>query len=286
MAIKEAVEAMAIPNLTVEDRLYVHGTDIREEPMLLPNPIARPAVNVDDEVLQSMVGTSTQRIRHYQCIRVIDWRGELVTSLYLRFPIHSGRMFCEYNNFLLGPLKEEFHRADGMAVTIELREILSIMRRSAVATIGLWPRSPRVIFKPLTSTREASREQREVERNPLFDYGASRTALDHVRSTHYRRFFQRVDKEMYAKLLERLVFDKIIEVLSSHGVDTSLLDESRQTIINNGVMTGGGAITAGNIAAGTGAGIFNRVRGAMSATHGSGESGGGGGENAGSGGGS
>ena len=286
-AISEAVEATAIPNLTVEDRLYVHGTDIREEPMLLPNSMARPVVNVDDEVLRSMVGTSTQRIRHYQCIRVIDWRGELVMSLYLRFPVHSGRMFCEFNNFLLGPLKDEIHRADGMAATIELREVLLIARRSGVATIGLWPRSPRVIFKPLTSTRQAGRQQKEVERNPLFDYGAARTALDRVRSNHYRRFFQRVDKEMYAKFLERLVFDKVIEVLSSHGVDTSPLDESRQTIINNGVMTGGGAITAGNIAAGAGAGIVNRVRGAMSVTHGAGESGGkpsGGGENAGSGG--
>jgi hypothetical protein len=267
-AIRQAVEDLALPNLTVEDRLYVQGTDIRGDPALLPSPTGRPATNVDQAVLESMIGSSAQRIRHYQCIRVIDWRGELVVSLYLRFPIHSDHMFCEYNNFLLTPLKEQLHRADGLRMTIELRQALAILGRSAVATIGLWPRSPRLIFKPLTSGREARRKLKEAERNPLFDHGASHTALDRVRSTEYRRFFQRVDKEMYVKLLERMVLDTIIEVLSHHGIDTSLIDESRATIINNGVMTGGGSIHTENLAAGAGAGIINRVRGAMSATRG------------------
>jgi hypothetical protein len=267
-AIRGAVEQLAIPNLTIEDRLYVQGTDIHEDPILLSHPTARPASNVEEAVLQDSIGTSMHRIRHYQCIRVIDWRGELVVSLYLRFPIHSGRMFCEYNNFLLTPLKEDLHRVDGLGTKIELRQTLAILGRSAAATIGLWPRSPKVLFKPLTRIRAAGRTQREVERNPQFDHGACHTALDRVRSAHYRRFFQRVDKEMHVKLLERLVLDKIIEVLSKHGVDTSPIDESRATIINHGVMTGGGSVTAENLAVGSGAGIVHRVRSAMSATRG------------------
>jgi hypothetical protein len=278
-AVREAIEALGIPNLSVEDRLYVQGTDIRSDPDLLPEPTGRPASTIDTAVVQSMIGNSTQRIRHYQCIRVVDWRGELVVSLYLRFPIQSGRMFCEYNNFLLPALKEELHRADALGTSLELRQVVSIFRRSGLATLGLWPRSPRVIFKPLTRTREGSRQLKEVERNPLFDYGARHTALDRVRSTHYRRFFQRVDKEMYVKVLERVVLDKIIEVLSAHGIDTSPIDETRATIINHGVMTGGGSVTAQNLAVGSSAGIVNRVRGAMSAAQGDGTpSGGGGGE--------
>jgi hypothetical protein len=269
VAIRNAVQALGISNLTVEDRLYVQGTDIRGDLALLPNPASRPASSVDPAVLQGMIGTSSHRVRHYQCIRVIDWRGELVVSLFLRFPIQSGRMFCEYNNFLLTPVKEELHRADGLAARIELRQVTSILRRSGLATIGLWPRSPRVIFKPLTRSREASRQRREVERNPLFDHGARPTALDRVRSANYRRFFQRVDKEMYVKMLERIVLDKIIDVLSAHGINTSIIDESRATIINNGVMSGG-SVTAENLAVGSNAGIFNKVRGAMGASRGSG----------------
>jgi hypothetical protein len=282
-AVREAIEALGIPNLSVEDRLYVQGTDIRYDPDLLPHPTGRPASTTDATVVQSMIGNSTHRMRHYQCVRVVDWRGELVVSLYLRFPIQSERMFCEYNNFLLPALKEELHRADALGTSLELRQVLSIFRRSGLATLGLWPRSPRVILKPLTRSREAGRKLKEVERNPLFDYGARRTALDHVRSTNYRRFFQRVDKEMYVKLLERVVLDKVIEVLSRHGIDTSPIDESRATIINNGVMTGG-PLTAQNLAVGSGAGIVNRVRGAMGAARGSGASGGGGGDESSSGG--
>jgi hypothetical protein len=269
-AVRKGIEALGIPNLSVEDRLYVQGTDIRYDPDLLPHPTGRPASTIETTVMQSMIGNSTQRIRHYQGVRVVDWRGELVVSLYLRFPIRSGRMFCEYNNFLLPPLKEELHRADALGTSLELRQVLSIFRRSGLATLGLWPRSPRVILKPLTRSREVSRKLKEVERNPLFDYGARHTALDRVRSTNYRRFFQRVDKEMYVKLLERLVLDKIIEVLSKHDIDTSSIDETRATIINNGVMTGGGSVTAQNLAVGSSAGIVNRVRGAMSAARGSG----------------
>lgn len=265
-AIRDKIEALGITGLTVEDRLYVQGTDIRGDLALLATAAARPASNVSQQVLDTMIGTSTHRVRHYQCIRVIDWRGELVVSLYLRFPIQSGRMFCEYNNFLLTPVKEELHRADGLAARIELRHITSILRRSVLATIGLWLRSPSVIFKPLTHSRHTARERREVERNPLFDHGARPTALDRVRSTHYRRFFQRVDKEMYVKLLERVILDQVVEVLSAHGIDTSVIDESRATIINNGVMTGGGSITADNIAVGQNAGIITKMRGAVSAT--------------------
>ncbi|HEY2140606.1 MAG TPA: hypothetical protein VGG98_00935 [Solirubrobacteraceae bacterium] len=283
-AVREAIDALGIANLSIEDRLYVQGTDIRYDPDLLPHPTRPPASTTDAAVVQSMIGNMTHRIRHYQCVRVVDWRGELVVSLYLRFPIQSGRMFCEYNNFLLPPLKEEIHRADGLGASIELRQVAAILRRSGLATLGLWPRSPRVILKPLTRSREASRKLKEVERNPLFDYGARHTALDRVRSTNYRRFFQRVDKEMYVKLLERLVLDKIIEVLSQHGIDTSPIDETRATIVNNGVMTGGGSVTAQNLAVGSNAGIVNRVRGAMSAARGAGATNTGGGGESGAGG--
>jgi hypothetical protein len=260
-AIKQAIEAFAIPNLSVEDRLYVHGTDIRDDQHLLSHPTARPAASVDAALLREMIGDSMHRIRHYQCVRVLDWRGELVVSMYLRFPIRNGRMFCECSNFLLTPLKEELHRADALGANVELSQAFSILRRSAAATIGLWPRSPRVVFRPLTRSRDAGRKLRDAARDPLFDYGAPRTALDRVRSTGYRRYFQRVDKEMYVKLLERTVLDKVIDVLNRHGVDTGLLDESRATIINNGVMTGGGSLTAENLAVGANPSVLKRAVG-------------------------
>jgi hypothetical protein len=262
--VERALRELAIPNLTIADRLFVSGADIREDRNLLPDPIARPVWNVPGKALERFILSSTHRIRHYECITVVDWRGELVVSLFLRFSIRNGRLFCELSDFLLAPLKSELHRIDGQGAQIELRHVLAIVGRSLLATPWLSLRAPRIVFKPLGRSRKRAKRAKQVERDPFFDYGAACTALDRVRSTNYSRYFQRLDKEMYVKVLERTVLDTITDVLDRHGVDTAELAERRSTIINNGIMMGGGSIQGGNLAVGSEArvGIVNRMRSA------------------------
>jgi hypothetical protein len=262
--VERALRQLAIPNLTIADRLFVSGADIREDRNLLPDPIARPVWNVPGKALERFILSSTHRIRHYECITVVDWRGELVVSLFLRFSIRNGRLFCELSDFLLAPLKSELHRIDGQGAQIELRHVLAIVGRSLLATPWLSLRAPRIVFKPLGRSRKRAKRAKLVERDPFFDYGAACTALDRVRSTNYSRYFQRLDKEMYVKVLERTVLDTIADVLDRHGVDTAELAERRSTIINNGIMMGGGSIQGGNLAVGSEArvGIVNRMRSA------------------------
>lgn len=254
--VERSLGALEMSNIEIRDRLFVSGSDIREDRALLPNPLGPPLSWVDPRVLSHFMVSPTHRIRHYRCIEIVDWRGELVVSLFLRFTVRNGRLFCELNKFVLFPLKEELHRLNHLGGGLRPRHVLSMAARSLLLTPGLSFRAPKVIFRPLSRDLETSNSAKHVEKDPFFDYGAPVTALDRVRSARYRRYFQLLDKEMYDKVLERTVLDSIVETLDQHGVDTAEIAERRTTIINNGIMMAReGTINAGNIATGPGARI-------------------------------
>jgi hypothetical protein len=258
--VRQALSELKMANVQIKDRLFVSGSDIREDRTVLPDPLKRPLSRVDPGVIGHYVTSPTHRIRHYQCTEIVDWRGELVVSLYLRFAIRGGRLFCELSRFVLVPLREEFHRLDHLGGRLRSHDVLSMATRSFFLTPGLSLRAPRVVLKPLRRSRELADSVKRVEEDPFFDYGAPVTALDRARSSSYRRYFQMLDKEMYVKVLERTVLDTIVEILDAHGVDTADLTESRSTIINNGIMMSQGTVQADNVAVGSGASILNRVR--------------------------
>lgn len=261
--VRGSLSALEMRNLAIRDRLFVNGSDVREDQTLLPNPLGRPVSWVDPSVLNYYIATPTHRVRHYLCIEVVDWRGELVVSLFLRFWVSNDRLFCELSKFVLFPLKEDLHRLDGLAGRIELRYVLSTVTRQFFATLGLWVRSPKIIFKPLSRGRERSRAARLVEKDPFFDYGAPVTAIDRVRSAHHRRYFQRLDKERYDKVLERTVLDTVYTVLDEHGVDTAEFTENSSTIISNStIMNVNNSSISGNVAMGPRARIAQVVAGA------------------------
>jgi hypothetical protein len=257
--LERSLRGLGRRNLTIEDRLYVHGTDIREDRELLPAVVGRPVSRVPGNVIQRYLAHPTQRVRHYKCVRVVDWGGELVLSLFVRCSIHNGRLFCETSAFLLTPLTQRFHHIDGVHAQAGAKVVLALARRALRATPGLWLRSPATFVRPFGRMRRHARARRQAERDPLFDYGAPSTVLERARSQHYARYFQRLDKEMYGKLLERTILDAIVEVLDAHDVDTSELADRRSTIINHGLMVGG-SVKAENVAVGVGASILNRMR--------------------------
>jgi hypothetical protein len=258
-AISSELRALKIGGLEIEDRLFVNGTDVRNDRLLLPNIIGQPVTAVSRGDLAHFIAHPTHRVRHYACIRVVDWQGELVVSLFLRFSLDSGRLFAELSRFLLPPLKPQYRRVDGIEPELTVRGALAIVGRASLLTIPLWVRSPASIVRPLMRARRRSRQLRRVKRDPMFDYGAPTTALDRARSTEYSRYFQKLDREMYVKVMERNILDTLIEFLDRHDIDTSELTERRETIINNGIMVPGGAVQAHNVAVGEGANIVNRL---------------------------
>jgi hypothetical protein len=87
----------------------------------------------------------------------------------------------------------------------------------------------------------------------VFDYGAKISIRESATSTEYRRYFQKLDKEMNFKVIERRILDSIVEFLDSKNIDTSDLQNRQQWILNEGVIVSGGSIEAESVALGKGA---------------------------------
>jgi hypothetical protein len=252
-----ALRALGLRQVRIEDRLYVNGQDIRDDRRFLPDPFARPGAWADAETLDQFLHTPTQRVRHYTCIQVVDWQGELVLSIFFRCTKAGGNLFVEASYFLLPPLREEYHKIDNLRATPDLAGGAELALKAAVGTIPVLVMAPFHVLAHLTSGLTRWQERRSMRRtiraNPSFDYGATTSIRQSGMSTSYRRYFQRLDREMYVKTLEQRLLDAIIQFLDEHNVDVSDLVERQTTILNNGVMLSGGSIQAGSLAVGTGA---------------------------------
>ena len=248
------VEALGLPNVSLEDRLYADGRRIRDDRTLLPDVLGRPVTSVPHESVAAAVGQAGEAVRHYKVIRVTGWGGELVLSIFLRFVTVERSLFAEASYFLLPPLNTACHVADRVQPLPGWRDNLRLLWECVQATPLLWIRAPldiaRVLTAPLRHGWRARRLRRQAAADPGFDYGARASVRDAQKSGHYHQYFQQLDRDMYAKVVERQLLDSLVEFLDEHDVDTSEMRQRESTILNNGVMMTGGSFQADNVAVG------------------------------------
>jgi hypothetical protein len=252
-----SLRALNMDQMVLEDRLYVNGQDIRDDRRFLPDPFTRPGAWTDPAVLHQFLRSPTQRIRHYTCIQVIDWQGELVLSIFFRCTKAGGNLFVEASYFLLPPLHEKYHKVDNLRATPDFAGAAELALKATIGTVPVLLLAPVHVLVQLMSrlTRWLDRlsMRRTIKANPSFDYGATTSIRQSGMSPNYRRYFQRLDREMYVKVVEQRLLDAIIQFLDEHDVDVSDLVDRQTTILNNGVMLSGGSIQAESLAVGTGA---------------------------------
>ncbi len=245
---------LSMPGLRVEDHLYVHGQDVRDRPDILPDMVDHPVSVVPDELVQHYRDVPSQQVRHYLVLRVEDWGGELVLSMFLRLQRISSSLFVEASYFLLPPLSERLHRIDQFRAFPDTKEVLGLVARSTWRVPILLPMSyvnlARSVLAPLNRRLTDRADRRRISSNAAFDYGASRTVREEHTSTNYRRYFQKLDREMYSKTIERRIFEVLSQFLDEHGIDTSAFEERQSMVLNNGVMVTGGSFSADTVAAG------------------------------------
>src|SRR5579863_320587 len=267
----DVLTKLDVEGLSVMDRLYVDGREIRDDNRSLPQPFARPNTQVDPSLIQTFIENPLQSIRHYKCIQVISWKGELVLFIFLRFSRVGQSLFVEANYFLLTPVKEKYYKIDTIEPTVSLRKVGELLAQSAVTMPVHWLLSPfkllSTIAHPLQRGSEHAATRRAIRENPSFDYGAESSMRVQGSSKEYRQFFQKLDREMYVKIVERQILESIIDFLDSKNIDTTDLREQRTMILNTGVMVSGGSVNAENLAVGdqAKAGLFSMARTATSA---------------------
>lgn len=243
-----------LDNLTIEDNLHINGQDIRDDKRFLPDPLERPCTLVEPQLIRDFMEKPTHNIRHYKCIRVTDWNGQLILSIFIRFVKVGQNLFVEASYFLLTPLREYYRQFDNFLSEPTSEQNSDLALGCILRTIELWLLSPFAILDKFSrSGRQKSqrrKSKRNIESNPTFNYGATASLREIVSSTEYYRYFQQLDQEMYLKIIERQIIDSIKSFLERKNIDTSDFEEARSTILNYGVIVSGGSIEARNLAVG------------------------------------
>ncbi len=252
------LRTLNLPNCTLEDKVCVSGLDVRADQRFLPDVLARPVTKIDSSAVAGFVTSPSTTARHYQNFRLVEWSGELILNAFLRATQAAHSLFVEVTYCLLVPVDARYRRVDSMNPVPTWRDWLRLVIVSGLKAIFIWPvwfvYFVQLVNRPLAKWMR-HREMREmVLQNPAYDHGASTSLREYASSSGlYRRYFQKLDKEMYMKILEGQMLDTIVGFLDDRNIDTSDLKETQARIINSGIIvSGGGTVEANTLAVGRG----------------------------------
>jgi hypothetical protein len=246
------INGLGLPTLRPERRLLVDGRGIRHDRRFLGPPASRPHTHADEALLDAIRDHHERAVRHYRCIRVVEWEGEVVISVFLSLTKLANTLVAEAYYLLLPPLSIGRRAVDDFAPRPRTDEIVELLVEAAFVAPAAMVMAPLRFWGELREGfpklwARDDEERTHVERTPSWDYGASAT-LRERQAGGYTRYLQAVDKDLYVKVVEREILDALTDFLDSKGVDISELRERQNTIMNFGVMAN--TVNAGNVVAG------------------------------------
>jgi hypothetical protein len=256
--LEEGCKSLEIPGLEIKDYLFVHGADIRADENILPDPLNRPVQSLPVEEVKRYSMLSDFRIRHYKWVRIRDWGNEIIFSLFMRCTLRGPNLFVEVNRFLLTPTGKQYRSIDAQP-NRGLRDFLSISLialfigplYSLYMPFALLARGLNWINRHINPEERALK--REIKYDPMYNYGVGDSIRGKTSSPFFVSYFQKLDREMYTKTLDKRILDTFCAFLEEHNVDISDLKTKQTTIINSGIMVQGGDVQAQSVAVGTGA---------------------------------
>ena len=238
-AIDECLNGIDWRSAAVEDRIFVHGSDVTGDSRLLPDPTERPRAIADPSLIDSYVDAASNSVRHYKHFRLVAWDGELILSLFIRVTKPGRDLFVEANYFLLTPVRESFRKLDKINPH-RIWKRVATTAFEALALTAVWPLSALQLLETVGKWRERREIRARIREDATFDRGAVSSIREMYASNEYHRYFQKLDKEMYYKVLDKHVLDAIVEFLNERNIDTSDLRQRQQYIMNAGVIVSGG----------------------------------------------
>jgi hypothetical protein len=252
--------------VAVENRVLVYGEDLLDGidsvvgRAILPHDLEAPRPSIDDRLVRQLMSDPQGRARTYLSIRVIGWGGELALTVFLRFtmPRLQELLFVEASYLLLTPVQARYRLVDRLLPHPPISQLIQLAAKSAAQTpLRIITSIGTSIGSLLSRASGPAWDRTEhydttlIRHYKSFNYGAIVSARELVGDNVYFRYFQELDKAMYAATVERRIFDAVSDFLESHGVDVAELTNRQTTILNNGIFVAGrGTVNAQNIAAG------------------------------------
>lgn len=257
------VGALQLPGMELADVLLVNGADLlfgiddRTRAEVLRNLAGPPGAHVSEALLRGLREDVEDRARPYLAIRVTGWSGELVSTLFLRCALLPGRemAFIEGSSCLLTPVREQYRAVDSLLDTPTFRQWCKLVGQAGLRTPILLFDAPFSVigrlFEPISETRKQRRQDRWI-RLRSFNYGAEFSLREAASDRLYYRYFQLLDRELYAKTIEHRVLDALVEFMEDHNIDSRDLIQRQTTIYNSGVFAGRDiSVTRSSIRAGS-----------------------------------
>jgi len=226
-----------IPALTVEDRLFVAGTEISH---LVPH--------TTPELMAQAIRYPTNPSRHYLVCQVVSWNGELVTTVYVHVAVQGKMLYLETVSTALPPCKESYRIVDqvgGTGPVAYARAALDAIvetPRAAGTALGNLVRTGLEVLGGAIANAGVVTPDRAVTRG--YDYGARCGVRDLGRAAAERHYLQAQDIDKYAQLIQRRVMATVLDFLDACGVDTTEFSQRAVNILNAGAIhNGSGDIT-------------------------------------------
>ncbi len=251
--VEQDVNALGIKDvLEIEGKLYINGQFLPENPQFFNIAALRPLTSVDPRLVGQYKERPTEDARYYQCLRFNFWRGEMIFTAFLRFIQRGKDLFTEVNYLLLPPMKDDYYWVDRKEITPTASMIWQLFKRSFDGPLKLWFGVPARLLRVSRYSAHQQKIARVARNNPAFDYGAATSLRQEASDDEYHLFFQKLDEEMYLKIVEAQILETIIQFLDAHQIDTSDLRARQQTILNNNTYVNGQTVNIGAMATGSG----------------------------------
>jgi hypothetical protein len=257
-AVEQTIQKSGFEGFVARDVVFVNGRDIRQVEWILPAVETYPESYLNEDRLNSYLGRRDPLARHYKWFQVYDWSNELVVSYFMRLFRSGDYIFVEVSRFLLPPLRDEYRRIDSLPpptgrtpIALALASLLLGPFKAIVEALLFGLDILRSIEKADLFGFRGRAEEKVIKKDHNFDYGANTSLRSKVSTPFYNHYFQKLDQEVYLKILEKQIIEGINTFLDEHNIDTSDIREQQRVILNAGVIVQGGTVQAGAIAVGS-----------------------------------
>jgi hypothetical protein len=262
--IENEINGLNIPNLSITEKVFINGKNIRDNRDFLPNVLGCPVNKISQQYVYLAINNNLKDARFYKVIQVVDWDGDLILTSFLRLQKNEKSLFVENNYYLLPPISSKLKSIDTIKESSGFKHFIGFIIGVFFKTII---DSLVSLFKVLGYINEtisklfggqSSVLKKTVKTSPDYDYGAETSIREAISQTQYSQHFQKLDKERYFKMIEKRIFNLIGNFLDSKNIDASEFKERETSILNQGVIVTGGNINSENIAVGKGSRIKSK----------------------------
>ncbi len=236
-ALEKALDGMGLPDLRVEERLFVNGQHVGSSPGILPDELHPPSASAGPNLLRHGAVHPTPAARTYVCAEMASWKGQLVVSLFARAVQARGSLHVEWRFQVLPPLRDAFLSID------KVYELPRIRQVGNSAWCGIYFAVPsllscpiqvgRYALMPLLGHMRTKRQAYAIQHGYVFDYGSLQSIRESAVGIRRLHYFLAQDEWTFILLAEHTLLRALGSFLKVHKIDLEQFEAQESTFVTN-----------------------------------------------------